>query len=74
MKTKRITLDFSDSPELLEMVKAYSVAKGKTQKDIFSEALQLYFSLNQENIFIHKIAEKMFAEWDNKVDSVYDNM
>lgn len=74
MKTKRITLDFTDTPELLEMTRTYAVSKGKTQKEVFSEALRLYFSLNQENIFLHNVAEKLFAEWDNAVDAVYDSL
>lgn len=74
MKTKRITLDFSAAPKLLELVRAHSLATGKSQKEVFSEALTLYFALSQENLFIIDVAEKAFAEWDNEVDAVYDTL
>lgn len=74
MKSKRITLDFSDSPKLLDLVRAHSVSTGQSQKEVFTEALTLYFSLAQENLFILDVAEKAFAQWDNQVDAIYDTL
>lgn len=74
MKSKRITLDFSDDPKLLDLVRAHAVATGKAQKEVFSDALTLYFSLQQENLFVAQVAQKVFEEWDNEVDAVYDTL
>jgi hypothetical protein len=69
---KRITLDFSDDPTLLDLVRAHAVATGKAQREVFFDALTLYFSLQQADLRGVQVVQKVFEEWDNEVDAVYD--
>ena len=48
MKTKRVSFDFSDSPKVLDMLRTYSAAEGKSQKAVVIEALESFFAEKME--------------------------
>ena len=74
MKSNRVTVDFSDIPELMDAVRSLALSKGQSQRQVFTDALSLYFSLHQESLFIQDVAEKAFREWDNDINSAYDSL
>ena len=73
MKTAKLSFDFSDSPELVEMLRVYATKKGKTQKAVVSEALQAFFADQLESSLLLRAADLTFQEWDNEEDKVYDS-
>jgi hypothetical protein len=74
MKPVRVSFDFSDNPKLIEMLRLHALQEGTSQKAILVQALEAYFSHKQESAFILKAAEKVFQDWDNVEDSVYDTL
>lgn len=74
MKSQKLTLDLTDHPQLLKMLKLHAARVGITQKAVVVEALQTYFAANQESLFLMSAANKTFEEWDNPLDKVYDSI
>ncbi len=74
MKSIKLCFDFSDSPQLVELLRIYAAKKGVSQKSIVIEALTGYFAQVQEEAFLLSAANKIFEEWDNPEDAVYDTI
>lgn len=74
MKTLKLSFDLSDNPQVIELLRLRAAQKGISQKAILIEALQAYFAQDQENEFIKSAADKVFAEWNNPDDEVYDTL
>jgi len=74
MKSVKLSFDFSDRPQLVEMLRVQAAREGTTQKAIVSEALEAYFAHKLESTFLLKAAETVFQEWDNEDDQVYDTL
>jgi len=74
MKTLKMSFDFSDCPELAEMLRVYAAKKGRTQKGILVDALKAYFADQMESNMLLRATEAEFAEWDNEEDQVYDSL
>lgn len=74
MKGNKLTLDFCDSTDLLKLLRTFAAKENRTQKSIIVDALELYFSHQQESAFLIKAAEKTFNEWNNSEDDVYDTI
>ena len=74
MKTVKMSFDFTDQPELAEMLRLYSASKGRTQKAILVDALKAYFADRLESNLLLRAADLTFAEWDNEEDRVYDTL
>jgi hypothetical protein len=74
MKNLKMSFDFSDEPEIVELLRLEAATSKSTQKGIIVKALKAYFSNRSETSSLYKVAEKTFAEWDSKEDSVYDDL
>lgn len=72
MKTNKLSFDFSDTPELVELLRMEAVQTKSTQKGIVVQALESYFANKLESSLLIKTADQMFKEWDNEEDSIYD--
>ena len=70
----KITLDLSQAPQLLDLLRLQSAQKGVSQKSIVIEALQAYFSSEKEDLLLLSAANKAFQDWDNEDDKVYDTI
>ena len=73
MKAEK-SVDFRDRPELIEMLRTQAAWEGRTQKAIVVQALESYFAHRQESLFVPKIAEQSFQEWENEDNQVYDSL
>lgn len=73
MKTAKLSFDLSDHPEMIEMLRFQAATTQKSQKAILIQALEAYFSHQLESRLILSAAEKIFSEWDNKEDEVYNS-
>lgn len=69
----RITIDLHD-PDLLRLLKLEAAHEGKAIREVIVSALEGYFSARRENRSVMKLAEKVFADWDNPKDSEYDGL
>ena len=74
MKTLKVSFDFTDVPDLVELLRLEAATTYRSQKGIVVEALQTYFSNRVETTSVYKLAEKTFAEWACEEDSVYDKL
>jgi hypothetical protein len=74
MKSVKLSFDFSDRPQLAEMLRVQAARQGTTQKAIVIDALEAYFAHKLESAFLLKAAEDVFREWDNEDDQVYDSL
>ena len=74
MKTGKVSFDFSNNLELLQLLRTRAAQKGLTQKAIVEEALQRYFSQEQDDQFLRSAADKVFSEWSNPDDDVYNSL
>ena len=74
MKTVKMSFDFTDQPDVAEMLRLYAARKGRTQKAIVVDALKAYFADQLESTLLLRAAELTFAEWDNQEDQVYDTL
>lgn len=74
MKTNKLSFDLGDVPELVELLRMEAVKTKTSQKGILIKALECYFANKLETTFLLKSAEKMFIDWDNKEDSIYDDL
>lgn len=74
MKARKVSFDFRDRPELVEMLRTQAAREGRTQKAIVAQALESYFAHRQESSFVLKAAEQSFQEWENEDDQVYDSL
>ena len=74
MKPLKLSLDLSDVPKVVETMRLYAAKKGVSQKSIVVEALTRYFNQEQESLFIKSAADRMFADWNNAEDDVYDSL
>ena len=72
MKAAKLSMDFSDKPKLVEALRTFAAATGKSQKQVVTEALTEYFADRMESRQLWKAAETAFAEWDNAEDAAYD--
>lgn len=76
MKAKaiKLTFDLSDKPELVDLLKAYSLRQRQTQKDVVIQALEAYFADKLEGRMLLKAAEQSFAEWNSPEDEIYNDI
>ena len=74
MKTSKVSFDFSDIPELIEMLRMFAANNKTTQKAVVVDALESYFADKLESSLIKQAASKTFAEWDNEEDKIYDSL
>lgn len=74
MKSNKLSFDFSDEPQLVELLRVEAAKTNKTQKAILIESLKAYFSDKLENTLLYRAADKTFEEWNNESDSVYDTL
>ena len=74
MKSKKISLDFSDIPELIDQLRLVAAREGTSQKAGVVKALEAFFADKFESDILLRAANQTFAEWDNKEDSVYDTL
>lgn len=74
MKAAKLSFDFSDHPQLVELLRLQAVQAGTSQKAVLVKALQGYFAHQQENQKLLKLAEAAFSAWDNPDDAVYDRL
>ena len=72
MKTVKMSFDFTDQPEVAEMLRLYAARKGRTQKAVLVDALKAYFADQLESSLLLRAADFTFAEWENEEDRVYD--
>lgn len=72
MKT-RISTDLGD-PKLLKLIKMEAQETNSTMKEIIKKALEAYFFHKLELKALQKASESIFEEWDNELDSDYDNL
>ena len=73
MKSLKLSFDFRDRPQLVEMLRVQAMREGTTQKAVVMHALEAYFAHTLESTFLLKAAEQSFQEWDNEDDQVYDS-
>ena len=69
----RITIDLHDS-NLLRLLKLEAAHEGRPIREVVVRALEGYFSARKENQAVVKLAEKVFADWDNPKDAEYDRL
>ncbi len=69
----RITIDLQD-PQLVILLRLAAAHEGIAIRDVVKNALTGYFSDQQENQALLKLAETTFAEWDNEMDADYDKL
>ena len=74
MKAAKLSLDLSDQPKLLELLRMFAAQTGRSQKAVVVEALEGYFADRQETRMLLLAADRTFAEWDNPDDAVYDTL
>jgi len=74
MKQARASFNFSDNPLILDMLRAQALQEGVSQKAVLIKALEAYFSHRPENTFVLQAANKIFTEWDNSDDAIYDTL
>lgn len=74
MKTLKMSFDFTDQPEIAEMLRLYATRKGRTQKAILVDALKAYFADQLESMLLLRAADVAFADWENEDDRVYDTL
>ncbi|MFN0169735.1 MAG: hypothetical protein ACKV22_25210 [Bryobacteraceae bacterium] len=67
-----LTFDLADRPDLVEGLRLLAARERTTQKAIVVDALQAYFAQRQENSLLLDAANRVFAEWENEEDKVYD--
>ncbi|MBI3534686.1 MAG: hypothetical protein HY072_04285 [Deltaproteobacteria bacterium] len=74
IKAARVSVDFSDRPDVIELLRVQAAHTGKSQKSIILEALEAYFLHHLENKLLLKAAEKTFTEWNNPDDEIYNKL
>ena len=73
-KALKLTFDLSDQPELVELLRAYSLKERQSQKDVVIRALEAFFADKQESRILLRAAEQSFAEWENPEDEIYNDL
>lgn len=74
MKSSKLSFDFSDVSELVEMLRIEAVKEKTTQKALVVKALRAYFADKFESKMLLSAAEKTFHEWGSEEDKVYDTL
>lgn len=74
MKALKLSLDLTDQVELVELLRMEAARGRKSQKAIVVEALKAYFAEKLESALAYTAADRVFAEWHNEDDAVYDNI
>lgn len=74
MKTTKLCVDLGDHPDILETLRIQAAATRKSQKTILVQALEAYFSHQLESRLILSAAEKVFVEWKDAADDVYNTL
>ena len=74
MKSLKLSFDFSDHPELVELLRMEAAHKKSSQKGILVSALSAYFADKMESQLLLGVAEKIFSEWDSEADKAYDDL
>ena len=69
----RITLDLG-SPVLLKLLKNEATSTGTSMKDVVVKCLESYFSDRLESKALARIADKVFEEWQDPMESAYDDL
>lgn len=73
MTTNKLSFDFSDSPELVEMLRLEAIRTNSSLNVVLVKALESYFANKLETSLLTKAADQVFKEWDNEEDSIYDS-
>lgn len=74
MQSAKVSFDFADRPKLVEMLRVFAAQAGRSQKDVVSEALEIYFANHAESDLILRLAASTFADWDNPEDEIYNTL
>lgn len=74
MKSSRLTFDFSDFEELVDILRIESAKRGTSQKALVVAALKAFFADSYENKLILSAADKSFSEWHSEEDKIYDKL
>ena len=61
MAKPKISLDLSDHPKIVEMLRLVAVKENTTQKAVVVRALEAYFSDKRESALMLKAAERSFG-------------
>lgn len=69
----QITVDL-ENPSLVKILNLEAQSTGTSKKKIIISALESYFEEKLENKAINKLSESVFNEWNNSLDSDYDNL
>lgn len=69
----RLTIDLGD-PLLIRLLRLEAAQKGRTLREIVTEAIQAHLYEKKENRALMKLAEEAFDEWDNPKDAQYDRL
>lgn len=74
MKTRKLSFDFSDEPELVDLLRFEAARSKDSQKAIVVKSLKAYFAEKLDTALVSRAAEKAFAEWNNPEDEIYDKL
>lgn len=69
----RLTIDFKN-PNYIKKLKFIATDQNLAIREVVLNALDAYFSSFLENAAVKKLAESSFEEWDNPLDSDYDQL
>ncbi len=73
MKSARISTDLGD-PQLIKLLKQEAAETSQTMTEVMVHALESYFAHRLETRALMIASEAVFDEWNNPLDSEYDNL
>lgn len=73
MKAARISTDLGN-PLLIKLLKQEASETDSSIKDVLVHALESYFSHRLETKALARASETVFEEWNNPLDSDYDDL
>lgn len=73
MKSSRITVDLGN-PALIRLLKNEGQETQQAVKDVVVHALEAYFFHRLETRALMRASESVFEEWNNPLDSEYDDL
>lgn len=74
MQSAKLSIDFSDDPKLMGLLRLVAARSGRSQKQVVTDALNAYFAHSAEAELLTSAANHTFAEWDNADDEVYNSL
>ncbi len=74
MAQTKVSFDFRDNPEIVRLLRLLAAEQGTSQKSIVVRALEAYFATQVDHAFLRAAADRVFTEWDNQEDAVYDSL